>query len=358
MPVVDADAHVDETEDTWEYIDEPLKRFKPMTVSQNVSGPIAGIAKGYTRYWFIDGRFWLRRVRDDVRTATTVEKRELHDIPGRLAHMDELGIDYQVVYPTLFLMSPTGKPEVELALTKSYNRWMAAKSKESGGRIRYVAMMPLLSMDEAVKEVEFAKENGACGISKKGVETGGRIASDPYFFPLYKAAEAADLPICFHVGNGNPEMSDSDFTALSPWHFGLSAIDAFLSLTLNEVPDKFPNARWGFIECMSSWLPYVMSDLRARDERTQWQQPFTMKSDVVRDCKYYITCQTMEDLPMVIEYAGEDNLMAGTDYTHADQSAEIQTLDIFKQMGEKGMITKEQARKIREDNPAKFYGLS
>lgn len=35
MPVIDADAHVDETEDTWAYIDEAYKRYTPVTVMQD-----------------------------------------------------------------------------------------------------------------------------------------------------------------------------------------------------------------------------------------------------------------------------------------------------------------------------------
>jgi hypothetical protein len=54
---------------------------------------------------------------------------------------------------------------------------------------------------------------------------------------------------------------------------------------------------------------------------------------------------------------GEDNLMAGTDYSYADSSAEIETLSLIHQMGENASISPEAARKIRDDNPTRFYGL-
>jgi len=49
--------------------------------------------------------------------------------------------------------------------------------------------------------------------------------------------------------------------------------------------------------------------------------------------------------------------MIGTDYSHADQSAEIQALDVIEQRAEKREISASVARKILDDNPRRFYGL-
>jgi hypothetical protein len=49
--------------------------------------------------------------------------------------------------------------------------------------------------------------------------------------------------------------------------------------------------------------------------------------------------------------------MIGTDYSHADQSAEIEAIDLVRRMGEQGRITKAQVKKILEDNPAALYGV-
>jgi predicted TIM-barrel fold metal-dependent hydrolase len=49
--------------------------------------------------------------------------------------------------------------------------------------------------------------------------------------------------------------------------------------------------------------------------------------------------------------------MIGTDYSHADQSAEIQALDVIEQRADKGEISVAVARKILDDNPRRFYGL-
>ena len=41
----------------------------------------------------------------------------MDDINARLKHMDELDIDVQVLYPTIFLRPFTRRPELELAVT-------------------------------------------------------------------------------------------------------------------------------------------------------------------------------------------------------------------------------------------------
>jgi len=148
---VDVDAHVDESEATWEYLDDGARRFKPTTLDPG--GPTApGDARPH-RLWVIDGNIRLRRWRDDKRTATVQTTRELIDVDARIRHMDELRIDVQVLYPTLFLHALSDRAEVELALCKSYNRWIAKSTEKSRGRLRWIAMLPLLSIDKAVEEV-------------------------------------------------------------------------------------------------------------------------------------------------------------------------------------------------------------
>src|SRR5690242_18107422 len=121
---IDCDAHVDECEDTWSFMTDVEAGFKPDTVS--VRG---------RRMWAWPGRTRVRHERSDEKTGTTESKRTLRDIPGRIADMDRLGIDVQVIYPTFFLTTCSTQAEIELALTRSYNRWMASATERSKGRL-------------------------------------------------------------------------------------------------------------------------------------------------------------------------------------------------------------------------------
>ena len=84
MRIIDADTHVDETEDTWEYLQPDEQAYKPTTGYPPNPDP----SRPPARYWLVDGRRHLRFIRDDAVTRTTVEKRELMDVPGRLADME------------------------------------------------------------------------------------------------------------------------------------------------------------------------------------------------------------------------------------------------------------------------------
>ena len=354
MTVIDADTHIDETDETWEYLDEVDRWLKPPTVLQQGSEAPVNLPPGYNRYWFIDGAVRLRRIRDDKRTGTTTKTRELLDIPARLAQMDELGVDVHVMYTTLFLDAVTAKREVEAGLYRAYNRWLAAKWKEGNDRLRWVAMAPLLDMDRAIEELHFAKANGACGVFKKGVECGNRVASDPYFFPLYEEASKLDLPICFHTGRGFPEFSAVSRSNIGLWHSTLPVLDAFHTLVTNDVPQKFPDLRFGFIEATASWIPFMISTLTGAERRLSWQQQFNLKQELLQANRFFVACQTQDPLAYLIDLGFEDNLMIGSDYSHADGSAELDALRILR---EDSGLSPSVTKKILEDNPRAFYGI-
>src|ERR671923_1920540 len=77
MAVIDADAHVVETERTWEYMEEAESLFKPEVVV-----PKAG---GDREYWLIEGRAFAKNT--NIGRDTPDEAREVSDIATRLAHM-------------------------------------------------------------------------------------------------------------------------------------------------------------------------------------------------------------------------------------------------------------------------------
>jgi hypothetical protein len=67
--------------------------------------------------------------------------------------------------------------------------------------------------------------------------------------------------------------------------------------------------------------------------------PAGFKEDLFRRNRFYVARQTNEDLPYILKYGMEDNLMIGTDYSHADQSAKIAALDVIEQRAAKGEIS-------------------
>ena len=89
--------------------------------------------------------------------------------------MDALGVDVQVIYPTVFLRPITNRPAAERAICRSYNRWLGDIWTEGQGRLRWAAVLPLLDMDAALAELRWAREHGACAVFIRGLEDDKRI---------------------------------------------------------------------------------------------------------------------------------------------------------------------------------------
>ena len=253
---IDADAHVLETEETWEFMDGADRKFRPDIVgSLNGSGEI-------DEYWLVDGT--LRLKSRNVGKDTPLESRELRDVAVRLRHMDEIKVDIQVIFPTIFIIPLTPRPEIELALCRGYNRWMGECWKQSDNRLRWVAVVPLLSTDQVYDEARLAKENGAVGIYMRGSE-GERLLSDPYFYPVYDAAEKLDIPVCIHSSNGSPVLYDYyKYETVGFSKFKLVVVGAFHTIIMDRIPERFPKLKMAFLEVGSQWVPYALSDLYKR----------------------------------------------------------------------------------------------
>src|SRR5262245_64507220 len=97
--------------------------------------------------------------------------------------MDELNIDIQVIYPTIFIFPTARRPEVDLALCRSYNRWIADIVKKAPDRFRWVVVPPLLNFERVVEGLQLGKEHGACGVYLSAREADRRL-SDSKLNPL------------------------------------------------------------------------------------------------------------------------------------------------------------------------------
>ena len=341
MATIDSDAHVLETDRTWDYLLEAEREFRPKVVAT----PQAEESGGES--WLIDGRLHAkaRNVGDDTPKAA----REMADIAARIRHMDELKVDIQVLYPTVFLRPYTSRPEVELALCRSYNRWLVDIWKQGDGRLRWVAVLPLLSMDKALAEARSAKANGACGIFIRGLE-GERRLSDAYFFPLYEEASRLDMPVCVHSATGNFMLHDFFERECGFNKFKLAVVGAFHSILFDGIPQRFPKLRFGFIEVSAQWVPYALHDLARRLERRGKK----LGDDVLRESRIYVACQTDDDLSYVLRYSGPRNIVIGSDYGHADTASELEAL---RKLRESGEVDRKVVDMILDDNARALYGI-
>ena len=271
LHAIDADTHLFESTQVWDFLDEEMYLRRPIIVS----GPKDTVYRR-SGFWLIDGNIFPKSAGKggfllgtptepgQLETTPDVRARELLDIPGRLQAMDLMGVATQVVYPTLFLAYITDDVKLEIALCRAYNRFMAGVWEKGQGRLRWVVVPPLRSIDASIEEINFAKTHGAVGLFFRGIER-DRTLDDPYFFPVYQEAARLDMPICVHTGAGCPAFTaifDVTRSHTFPQTRTLPLM-AFRNIVANKIPERFPELRFGFIEAGASWVPYVLHALRS-----------------------------------------------------------------------------------------------
>ena len=143
----------------------------------------------------------------------------------------------------------------------------------------------------------------------------------------------------------NPDGSREFFNQYRIFNVG-----AFFRLVNSGIPQMFQWVRFGFVETASTWIPWVIYELRRRLDRAGSR----LSDNLMQESHIYCTCQVGDDVPYIIKYAGENTLMIGTDYGHSDSSTE---LDAMVNLQREGGISDEQFHKIINTNPRVFYGL-
>ena len=65
-----------------------------------------------------------------------------------------------------------------------------------------------------------------------------------------------------------------------------------------------------------------MGALYGRRDRARFDRADNaVARNLIRDNHVYVACQTDDDLPYVLKYSGEDNIVIGSDYGHNDTSS-------------------------------------
>ena len=360
--IIDADTHISESEAMWNMIDREMYHRRPVllkTPEDTLYGP-------RNAFWLIDGNIFPKpngkgSFRLITPSASKLEMsrgdihlpyREMTDIPGRMNDMDKLNVATQIVFPTLFLIYLTDDVGLEVALCRAYNRFLAQACAKSGGRIRWVAIPPLKSTEESVKELKWAKDNGAVGVFFRGIE-GTWTLDNPCLFPIYQAANDLDLPICIHTGAGCPAFLDL-FDVERNHTFGHSRVQpllAFRDIIANKIPEQFPRLKFGFIEASAGWVPFLLHILK-RLFKEKWK--FSSDQDMFHEYRIFVAAEADEDVNYIARFTGEEQLIIGSDYGHQDPSEERQLVAAMRARED---IPRALTDKILFDNPKRFYPM-
>jgi predicted TIM-barrel fold metal-dependent hydrolase len=360
--IIDADTHISEGEAMWAMMDKSTHPRRPLMLSV----PEDTVFGNRNAFWLIDGEIYPKaggkgsfalvtpsaQKAQEGRKDSTPETREMTDIPGRLRDMDKLNTAAQIVYPTLFLVYNTKDRELEVALCRAYNRFLAHASDQAPDRIRWVAVLPFQSMKDAVDEIRFAKQHGAVGIFFRGIE-GEYTLDNPYLFPVYEEAQKQNLSICVHTGCGVRAILEMfDISRNHTFgHTRVMPLLAFRDIIANKIPEQFPGLRFGFIEAAAGWVPFLIHIVR-RLQKEKFR--FASSAELFREYRLYVACEADEDIPYLAKYTGDDHLLIGSDYPHSDPSREDQFVNAISVRED---IPAQLKQKILYDNARAFYAM-
>ncbi|MBW2426270.1 MAG: amidohydrolase family protein [Deltaproteobacteria bacterium] len=224
--------------------------------------------------------WWGLPMKDARDRATVVFPKLLHE------RMDELGLDFTVLYPTWGLMvGNVDDEEIRRAACRAMNIYSAETFEAYSDRMTPVAVIPNFTPEEAIEELDFAV--GELGL--KGVVMNGYVArpipaaarlgpdaarhafwldtlgldSEHDYDPLWDRFRELGASPTFHTGGmgWGSRNSISNYMYNHIGHFAAAGDATCKSLFLAGVTRRFPELRFAFLEGGVAWACALFSDL-------------------------------------------------------------------------------------------------
>jgi predicted TIM-barrel fold metal-dependent hydrolase len=204
-------------------------------------------------------------------------------LPGLMrSRLDELGIDFAVVYTTLGL-SFVSIPDEEMrrSIARALNQLNARTFREHSSRLTPVAIVPMGSPQEAIEELEYAvktlgfKAAFLGGHFWRALPGGGRymdylaLDSELDYDPVWaKCVELGVVPAS-HVGTlgGPTHGSITNYTFNHAGSFAAAGHILARALILGGVMKRFPRLRVAFLEGGAGWASLLYNTLVERFEK-------------------------------------------------------------------------------------------
>ena len=187
----------------------------------------------------------------------------------RIAEMDAAGIDMQV----LSLTSP-GTEQLEAAdaaaVAREANDFLADAVRRNPTRFAGFAALPTAAPEKAALELDhMVRHHGFKGALING-HNRGRYLDDKFFWPIFEAAEALNVPIYLHPTQPPKPVIEASYGGFSPivtdmlagaaWGWHIETAIHVIRLIVGGVFDNFPKLQI-VIGHMGETLPFMMKRL-------------------------------------------------------------------------------------------------
>ena len=274
--------------------------------------------------------------------------------------LDEDQIAWSVLYPTAGLtFGLVRDKDWACAIASGYNNYLYENFVKPDKRLKGMALIPLQSIPEAVKELTRAvNELGFVGAVLPAVGLRQPLGDERYF-PVYEAAQKFGALLAVHAAPTQGIGLDSfdhliEVRALS---HGFAQMIQMTSMMYHGVFDRFPKLNVAYAEAGCGWVPYLMErlDLEYEHRNTQVPECKKMPSEHLKSGRIFIHCE-LEDrgIPQIANLLRDDILFCATDFPHEPRSEFRENIERFMARED---IRAETKHKICFENPKRMYPL-
>jgi predicted TIM-barrel fold metal-dependent hydrolase len=274
--------------------------------------------------------------------------------------LDENEIETAVLFPTgSGNIGKLQETEFAIAACRAVNDHFAADYATK--RLKPVGVLPLRNAQAAADELRRAVTKlGLIGFEI--LTTGLPFAlGDPYYDPVFKAAEELGATLCIHgTRHWAHEFGSSILNTFSEVHayaFPAGVMLQFTSIMGQGVPVRFPRLRLAFLEVGATWLPYYLDRLDEHwEKRGHVDMPFVKEkpSQLFKRSNIKVSIEADEQLlAQTIEVVGVEHFVFATDVPHWDCEFPGNLRHL---RGHRG-ITTEQKQQILYSNAKELFNL-
>ena len=220
--------------------------------------------------------------------------------------------------------------ELQWAGARAHNRWLAEFCRDEPHRRLGLAVIPALyDLDETMREIRWAKNNGRKGVFFPALTDGYDMYNHTKYHKVWAMLEEMNLPLHFHSGaSPGYDTSQPGWIGTYLCEFAFWMTRPLWGLTFGGVFEEFPKLKVCFTEAGGEfWFPWVIQlmDIRASAKHTSgklgdYYANMSMKPSEYFARNVWVGCSALPDEDTTQSYydIGIDRILWGTDYPHPE----------------------------------------
>jgi predicted TIM-barrel fold metal-dependent hydrolase len=305
-----ADSHVLEPADLW------LQRL-PRRLAERA--PRSEKTDKYETI-FLDGEKMYRSL---AAFAEAIRPPGASDLAIRLQDLDTEGIRKQLAFPSMGLWLANLKDaDLQTACVRAWNDWAFETIIQQTDRVLPSAILPYLSVEDAVEELQRAAGLGFPAAFLPTVTPRGLDYAMDRWDPLWAATEETGIVLGFHIGTGGDPVvyRGTGGAIINYWETTVPGQRVVTHLVAAGVLDRHPELKVLIAEGGCSWVPALADRLdEAYRQHGMYVEPklSLLPSEIIYR-QVYTSFQ--HDVSAVAAYTamGYRNIMWGDDYPHLE----------------------------------------